>query len=109
MITLFQAFLRQIQILLFGSCLFLIRCIIEGKSLQDIKDSFPDFSNKYFVAYLVILWFGVFTLLTYYYQFPEYGIWSHLFATKFGRVVAVIIVSLQILLIYDMNKRKTNA
>jgi len=107
MITLFQAFLRQIQMLLFGSCLFLIRCMIEGKNVQDMKDIFPpDFKNKYFLAFLCVLWFGIFTWITYYYQPPEWGIWSQLFATKFGRVVAAIIVMLQILLIYDM--RKTN-
>jgi len=80
MITLFHAFIGQVEILMFGSTLFLLRHYLGGDK-KSIGESFPDtFQNKYFILYLVVLWFGVLTWLTWYLQSPRYGVWSVLFA-----------------------------
>ena len=86
MVTLFQAFMWQIQKLLIGSTLYLIRHFLSGDK-RSICETLPDdLQNPYFVTYLIVLWFGFFTWLTWYIQMAEYGIWSYLFLGPIPKV-----------------------
>ncbi len=84
MITLFESFLSQIEILAIGLLLFTLKHIISGDEramLDALPDSFRrDLKNKYYQTFFIVLWFGFFTWLGYYIQKPRYGIWSYLFA-----------------------------
>ncbi len=83
MVSLISAFVSQIQLFLLGSAYLLFRCIVSGDE-RDVLEMLPEeFKNKYFLLYLFVLWFGFFPWFRYYYQFPEYGIWSYLLASNF--------------------------
>lgn len=84
MITLLDSFLSQVEILLIGCLLYSLRLIISGDK-RPILETLPDcvrndLKNKYWLTFLGVLWFGFYTWLRYYLQFPRYGMWSSLFA-----------------------------
>ncbi len=108
MITLLSAFLSQLKLFLFVSTFLLLRCIISGDN-RDVIEMLPDaFTNKYFILYLLVLWFVFFSWFRYYYQFPEYGIWSHLLTSNVGYVILAIVVLLaiaQLVVLYSERQR----
>lgn len=102
MITLLQSFLSQIEILLIGCLLFTLKHIITGDK-RPILDTLPDFlkddlKNKYWMTYLIVLWFGFLTWVTYYYQVQRFGIWSYLFAydNKLGFLILFLMIATRI-------------
>ena len=93
MVTFFQAFMWQIQRFLIGSTLYLIRHFLSGDK-RNVSETFPDaLQNTYFLTYLIVLWFGFFTWLTWYVQMAEYGIWSYLllYNSILGWMVIVLV------------------
>jgi hypothetical protein len=75
-----------------------LRCIISGDN-RDVLEMLPEeFKNKYFITYLFVLWFGIFPWCMYYYQLPEYGIWSYLLSSnfQFGCIILGIVIILAI-------------
>jgi hypothetical protein len=100
MITLLQAFLAQVEILSIGIALLFFRHILTGDKTK-ISELFPDyFFNKYFLVYLILLWFGFFTWLTWYAQAPRYGIWGQLFT--YSPVLDSIVLAIVAVLILTM-------
>jgi hypothetical protein len=92
MITLFEAFLGQIEMFFIGASLFLLRHFLSGDK-RSVAETFPDtFQNTYFILYLIVLWFGVLTWLSWYIQSPRYGIWSCLFA--YSPLLAWIVIAI---------------
>ncbi len=104
MVTILQAFLGQVEILLIGITLLCFRHIIIGDKTK-IAELFPDyFCNGYFLAYLIVMWFGFFTWLTWYIQKPRWGIWSLLFGHNpiLGwAALGVVIISNVIMIVMD--------
>jgi len=108
MITLLQAFLSQVEILLVGFLLITLRHIISGDQ-RPILDTYPDYlkrdlKNKYWMTYLFVLWFGVFTWVTYYYQVKRFGIWGYLFAydNKLGWLLLFLMIITRVgIYLYD--------
>ena len=89
--NLFEAFLNQIQ-----------NRLTDNKSLSEM---FPGaFDNKYFVRYLVILWFVISPLVVWYFELPRYGIWGSIFSQSplCGYIaLALVIISNAIMILTD--------
>lgn len=77
--TILQAFIHQVQILLIGITLLLIRIIITKDDSVWRQLRTTTFNNNYFTAYLVVLWFIIMPIVVWYYNFAEFGIWGELY------------------------------
>jgi hypothetical protein len=98
--TLFQALISQVNLFLFVSAFLMIERIML-KDDRDVIDMIPEpFDNIYFSLFMLIIWFVVFTWGIYYFQLPEYGIWSYLF--KYSHIMGIVILSL--VLTFDIHK-----
>jgi len=78
--TIIQVLIGQIEIFLIGFILLLLRKLItkDYRSLPEMLGD-PALTNKYWLLFLAVVWFGGFTWFIYYYQLPAFGIWSYIF------------------------------
>lgn len=92
MITLFQAFVAQLKLTWLCAAILWFMYVFKN----DTENIIPEvFENKYFILSMSWFWFIGGTWFRYYFQMPEYGVWSYLFEYDpylAGLVLGVVII-----------------
>lgn len=106
MITLVQSFISQINLFLFCAIILIVDRMID-RDTRSLGEMIPEpFDNVYFTSFMLIVWFVGLTYFRYYFQIPEWGIWSYIWERREGRILLAFIIIVDLYKFFILNRRK---
>lgn len=101
----FANFLNQIEILCIGITLLNLRKLIAREDFDDVWSNI--FSNKYFTAYLMVLWFLIIPWMATYFRWEPFGIWGLLYKQSIHIfwLTLIIVIIFNCLMLYQVRTK----